>query len=331
MKANLYLFIISIIFLLYLNVRAQELSYIIIRDAPDGEGNEVTNINITTGDTLTLYAAAYDSSGEFIGNLNANWSLTGTLDGTPQSDTVFIFTPSVAPTSGTINVTRNNLSDATGTITVNPGELCSIEIRGATCDLIVTIPSENVCIPEYDDTTFAYIGDHLFLWAGGYDCEGNYIRDIAIQWNSISIEFTGTLFFETPSGIGSSFILELTQPGQGRVILNGTDTSGVIIVTENPASITTNNPIPLQFNLEQAYPNPFNPSTTIRFNLPKSEHVVLEVYNNIGQKINTLVDRNMNAGEHTVEFNAEFLSSGIYLYRIEAGEFQDVKKMILIM
>jgi len=83
-------------------------------------------------------------------------------------------------------------------------------------------------------------------------------------------------------------------------------------------------------SLSQNYPNPFNPSTTIHFSLAKSENVQIEVYNTLGKKVKVLVDGNMKAGEHTVEFNAENLSSGIYFYSIEAGEFQSVKKMIVL-
>jgi hypothetical protein len=84
------------------------------------------------------------------------------------------------------------------------------------------------------------------------------------------------------------------------------------------------------FILYQNYPNPFNPSTTIKFALPKPETVTIKVYNIIGQKIETLLNKPMPAGHHEVEFNAGNLSSGVYLYRIEAGEWQDVKKMVLI-
>jgi hypothetical protein len=82
--------------------------------------------------------------------------------------------------------------------------------------------------------------------------------------------------------------------------------------------------------LRQNYPNPFNPSTKIKFTLPKQEIVTLEIFNTLGQKIETLLNKKIPAGYHEVEFNAQKLSSGIYFYRIEAGEFQDVKKMILI-
>jgi photosystem II stability/assembly factor-like uncharacterized protein len=104
---------------------------------------------------------------------------------------------------------------------------------------------------------------------------------------------------------------------------------------------------PTQFNLAQNYPNPFNPSTTIEFTLPKNEFVTLDVYNTLGQKVETLLSKSMPAGYHEVKFNGQDLSSGIYFYRIEAvdpaslarpgedgrrqtGEFQDVKKMVLL-
>jgi Zn-dependent metalloprotease len=88
--------------------------------------------------------------------------------------------------------------------------------------------------------------------------------------------------------------------------------------------------IPRKFDLKQNYPNPFNPSTTIEFDLPKATDVRIEVYNIAGQKIQTPLNEKMAAGTHEVEFNAQDLSSGVYFYRIEATEFQDVKKMILI-
>jgi hypothetical protein len=90
------------------------------------------------------------------------------------------------------------------------------------------------------------------------------------------------------------------------------------------------NTLPDKFLLKQNYPNPFNPSTNIKFSLPNPEHIEIEVYNIIGQRVEILLNQQTKAGNHEVEFNAQNLSSGIYFYRIEAGEFQDVKKMILI-
>ncbi len=88
--------------------------------------------------------------------------------------------------------------------------------------------------------------------------------------------------------------------------------------------------IPKEFTLSQNYPNPFNPSTKIEFTLPKPEEVKIKLYNTLGQRVEILLNQHMKAGYHEIEFFARNLSSGIYFYRIEAGEFQDVKKMILL-
>ncbi len=78
------------------------------------------------------------------------------------------------------------------------------------------------------------------------------------------------------------------------------------------------------------YPNPFNPITTIQFLLPKAERVSLKVYNTLGKLVATLINKKMNAGLQSVNFDASNLSSGLYFYKIDAGNFVDVKKMILL-
>jgi len=84
------------------------------------------------------------------------------------------------------------------------------------------------------------------------------------------------------------------------------------------------------FILEQNYPNPFNPSTTIKYSLSQSENVRIEIFNTLGQKIQTLLNKQMPTGHHEIEFNATNIPSGVYLYSIRAGDFYDVKKMILL-
>jgi hypothetical protein len=91
-----------------------------------------------------------------------------------------------------------------------------------------------------------------------------------------------------------------------------------------------NNSLPNGFSLAQNYPNPFNPSTNIDFTLPTASVVKLEIYNMIGQKVATLVDGVLNAGQHTVTWDDSDAPSGIYLYRLEAGNFIEIKKMMLL-
>ena len=84
------------------------------------------------------------------------------------------------------------------------------------------------------------------------------------------------------------------------------------------------------FSLEQNYPNPFNPTTIIKFSLPNQTKVKLSIINSIGQEIEVLVDNAIGAGSHEVEFNGSSLSSGMYFYRLESGNFSSTKKMILL-
>ena len=84
------------------------------------------------------------------------------------------------------------------------------------------------------------------------------------------------------------------------------------------------------YTLQQNYPNPFNPATKINFAIPQSGNVTLKVYNVLGEEVATLVNSNMQAGNHSVSFNGKNLSSGIYVYRIVSGSYTDVKKMLLL-
>jgi alkaline phosphatase D len=85
-----------------------------------------------------------------------------------------------------------------------------------------------------------------------------------------------------------------------------------------------------EFALHQNYPNPFNPTTNIKFTIPQTENVKIEVFNVVGQKIQTLLDKKMVAGHHEIEFTANNLASGIYFYTIESGLHRQVRKMILL-
>ena len=84
------------------------------------------------------------------------------------------------------------------------------------------------------------------------------------------------------------------------------------------------------YTLEQNYPNPFNPVTSIKYSIPKSGIVLLKVYDLLGKEVASLVNSNVTAGTHSVNFDASNLASGIYFYRIESGDFNAVKKMVLI-
>lgn len=87
---------------------------------------------------------------------------------------------------------------------------------------------------------------------------------------------------------------------------------------------------PLQFSFEQNYPNPFNPSTTIEYSIPQNGFVSLKVFNILGKEVATLVNEQVMAGKHKIDFDASGLNSGVYFYKIENGNFVETKKMILL-
>ncbi|MEW6005566.1 MAG: T9SS type A sorting domain-containing protein [Stygiobacter sp.] len=101
-----------------------------------------------------------------------------------------------------------------------------------------------------------------------------------------------------------------------------------------------NEPLPTSFQLEQNFPNPFNPTTTIRFSLPHREHVTLKVYDVLGREVATLVDGELNAGKHSVAFFAgvgsafsgdpKGIASGVYFYRFSAGAYVETKRMVVL-
>ena len=119
---------------------------------------------------------------------------------------------------------------------------------------------------------------------------------------------------------GTTFDLTLL-PGQGKLItFSGTPVSGLGKTGFRPDD----------YHLGQNYPNPFNPSTKINFTLPRSENVAIAVYNTLGQKLFTLLEKEMDRGLHQVAFDGTHLSSGMYFYSMQAGHFSDIKKMVFL-
>jgi len=95
--------------------------------------------------------------------------------------------------------------------------------------------------------------------------------------------------------------------------------------------ILSKNQIPTVYNLYQNFPNPFNPSTKINFDLPKDSKVTLVIYDLLGRVVKRLLNSEFKqAGRYSIDFNASNLASGVYFYRIEAGDFVMTKKMVLV-
>lgn len=112
---------------------------------------------------------------------------------------------------------------------------------------------------------------------------------------------------------------------------NGPNTKIVVTSTEQSTTvINANYAGPQQFALRQNYPNPFYPATTINYQLPRPEHVVLKVFDSLGKEIATLVDRTETSGNKFARFDAGNLPSGVYFYQLRAGSWVETKKLVLL-
>jgi len=142
---------------------------------------------------------------------------------------------------------------------------------------------------------------------------------VSEQWVSVDIPLT-----TFPN-------VDLTDVFQFKVEGNGTIYWDNFYFYSNPVGIDDRSEtLPMGFTLEQNFPNPFNPSTTIRFSMKHADHVVLKMFNIAGQEVFTLLDGKSSSGNHAVQFNANDLGSGTYFYSLTVGKQSSVKKMVLI-
>ena len=162
-----------------------------------------------------------------------------------------------------------------------------------------------------------------------YDGTGNLLVEVCFDNTSWSSN-------TTVAGTAQTGMVKHNHvDGSAGCTLTGTSTSStrpnvcLIINTAvgvNPSGAT----VPNVYSLSQNYPNPFNPSTKINFAIPKQGLVTLKIYDVLGREVRTLVNEVKSAGSYTVDFNASEFSSGVYFYRIQANDFIDVKRMLLV-
>ena len=135
--------------------------------------------------------------------------------------------------------------------------------------------------------------------------------------------------YTVPSGI-----LELNKVYFWRAnARNGLGTgpfSAIWFFTSVVTNISTNGEIPKEFRLYNNYPNPFNPTTNIKFSIPTQGFVTLKVFNSLGKEVATLVNENMSVGTYEVNFDAGSITSGVYFYRLQSDNFTETKRMMLI-
>ena len=149
----------------------------------------------------------------------------------------------------------------------------------------------------------------------------------------IFFDAIGNLFGSVGGGTGVNNLISINKTtGAGTLIgsIGFVSVSGLAL-TGTPVSVDGNNTtLPLVYDLSQNYPNPFNPTTSIKFQIPAKSYVTLKVYGVLGNEVKTLLNEEKEAGSYNVKLNAEDLSSGVYFYRLEAGDFVQTRKMILL-
>lgn len=227
----------------------------------------------------------------------------------------------IAPTVG--DLLSFNTSDATGSSLYNGSNPLPVEMECFTYSLI-----DNKAILSWQTATEV----------------NNY--GFEIERSTIGTSYDSSLHWETlgfVEGHGNSnspklyeFVDENLLPDSAKYRLKQIDTDGKVTYYSETVKVNGYNTtdvkdvIPTEYSLSQNYPNPFNPNTIIRYSITQDGFVSLKVFNSLGEIVSTLFSEHKSAGNYTINFNSDNLSSGIYLYRIEANDFNQTKKMVLI-
>ncbi|MCX6174130.1 MAG: T9SS type A sorting domain-containing protein [Ignavibacteriales bacterium] len=162
------------------------------------------------------------------------------------------------------------------------------------------------------------------LLTGGRHAAGYFVNFVSFSYFwSTTDDYGNTAYLQYLDHGNSSCYLSIENKKAGFSIRCIKDEATVV-------GIDNEKGFPLEYLLGQNYPNPFNPSSTISFAIPKSSHVSIKVYDLLGKEMKTLVDKELLAGNHEISFNGSVLPSGIYFYKIRAGDFTRTKKMILM-
>jgi hypothetical protein len=156
------------------------------------------------------------------------------------------------------------------------------------------------------------------LWVSGVDQLCYYSADGGATWTSIDV-----------TGIpAADDVMTVFYQGRAGILWAGCHYSRVFNRTD--AAVTGTDAPKLPFTLNQNYPNPFNPSTTITFAIAQKGRVGLNVYDVSGRLVATVMDKNLDAGTHTITFNADKLATGVYFYKLSTSSGEITRKMLII-
>jgi hypothetical protein len=229
--------------------------------------------------------------------------------------------------------------------------LCIVSVADPTYpSVMATYDSLNCAQGAYISGSYAYIAD----WSSGLrilNVIDPYSPILTASYNTsglaqgVFVSGSNAYAAEADSGVQVINIADPTNP----VFAGGYDTQGLasdiyvsdgyiyvaditslMILRFTPTGIEENDNLPNEFSLSHNYPNPFNPSTTIQYSLPEQSLVTIDIFDILGRRVETLAEGIKPAGNHQAVWDASNKSSGIYFYRIKAGDKAETKKMMLI-
>jgi hypothetical protein len=228
-----------------------------------------------------------------------------------------------------------------------------------TCQIPLKITNSPFTIIKYPSQTFIATNLPSFIPIWDYrfsppldaptlispsDSSSGVPTNVTFTWNSVEnatryrlrLSLSGVAFDTVINGISVTINNLDTSSRYYWTVFAGNDGGYVssalsrYFITSSVTAVTGKAFKASQFSLSQSYPNPFNPSTTISFNLPSKSFVSLKIYDLIGREVATLVSEKLSAGNHSRQWNAANMASGIYFYRLQADLFAETKKLVLL-
>ncbi len=269
----------------------------------------ITNFRVNTDDGV----------GSFVSNTSLRLATTIGTGGTWDQNVLFPSNPNTTTLPITINTFSLSLSPTTTNLLY--------------VSLGTTNPVDNPLPVELSSFTGRTVANGIELnWRTASELNNaGYVifrngAEVAHFREYPSLKGKGT----SPVGAQYQFVDSRVQPGvEYRYTLRSIDFDGTVHDYATTVTLRAK-PMVTEFRLDQNFPNPFNPSTVIQYQLPMSSEVKLVVYDMLGREVQPLVNTRQAAGSYQVQFNAASLTSGVYFYRLQAGTFVETKKMMLV-
>ena len=283
-------------------------------------------------DTVNTYPMLYSNSNMLSGDTSATWiAITDELmeaPADPSGDLISDYYPGNAIGNAYGTIAANNTGQILFAVWMGP-EYASSVIG----DEFNIYPGDGGTASTpmyYTDLYYSFSEDGGATWStvGILEGEQEQADNFPVLWDNITIvgdQATAYYIYYVDPLPGVS-----VQSGGPQ---NGFDANGAWIYNSFTWTLSTsvNEDIVVDnFNLEQNYPNPFNPSTTIKYGIPERTFVELRIFDILGREVELLVNKEQDAGNYKIDFNAGKLASGIYLYKLKAGDFVETKKMVLM-